>query len=70
MMTKGTEEDITRMEDKIVDYVQPLLKLKQNIKKLEDALLEKDIKTVEFVIEQNMIENILLRNWIRYDNHQ
>jgi len=58
------------MEDKIVDYVQPLLKLKQNIKKLEDALLEKDIKTVEFVIEQNMIENILLRNWIRYDNHQ
>jgi hypothetical protein len=57
------------MEDKIVDYVQPLLKLKQNIKKLEDALLEKDIKTVEFVIEQNMIENILLRNWIRYDNH-
>jgi hypothetical protein len=64
------EEDITHMEDKIVDYVQPLLKLKQNIKKLEDALLEKDIKTVEFVIEQNMIENILLRNWIRYDNHQ
>ena len=62
-------KDITHMEDKIVDYVQPLLKLKQNIKKLEDALLEKDIKTVEFVIEQNMIENILLRNWIRYDNH-
>ena len=70
MMTKEIEEDITHMEDKIVDYVQPLLKLKQNIKKLEDALLKKDIKTVEFVIEQNMIENILLRNWIRYDNHQ
>jgi hypothetical protein len=69
-MTKEIEEDITHMEDKIVDYVQPLLKLKQNIKKLEDALLKKDIKTVEFVIEQNMIENILLRNWIRYDNHQ
>ena len=70
MMTKEIEEDITHMEDKIVDYVQPLLKLKQNIKKLEDGLLKKDIKTVEFVIEQNMIENILLRNWIRYDNHQ
>lgn len=70
MMTKEIEEDITHMEDKIVDYVQPLLKLKQNIKKLEDALLKKDIKTVEFVIEQNMIENIFLRNWIRYDNHQ
>jgi len=70
MMTKEIEEDITHMEDKIVDYVQPLLKLKQNIKKLEDALLEKDIKTVEFVIEQNMIENILLRNWIRHDNYQ
>jgi hypothetical protein len=69
-MTKEIEEDITHMEDKIVDYVQPLLKLKQNIKKLEDALLEKDIKTVEFVIEQNMIENILLRNWIRHDNYQ
>jgi len=69
-MTKEIEEDITHMEDKIVDYVQPLLKLKQNIKKLEDALLKKDIKTVEFVIEQNMIENIFLRNWIRYDNHQ
>jgi hypothetical protein len=58
------------MEDKIIDYIQPLLKLKQNIKKLEDALLKKDNKTAEDVVEQNMIENILLRNWIRYDNHK
>lgn len=57
-------------EDKIIDYVQPLLKLKQNIKKLEDALTKKDNKTAEDVIEQNMVESILLRNWIRYDNHQ
>lgn len=64
------EKDITHMEDKIIDYIQPLLKLKQNIKKLEDALLKKDNKTAEDVVEQNMIENILLRNWIRYDNHK
>ena len=64
------EKDITHMEDKVIDYVQPLLKLKQNIKKLEDALLKKDNKTAENVVEQNMIENILLRNWIRYDNHK
>lgn len=69
-MTKEPGEDTTHMEDKIIDYVEPLLKLKQNIKKLEDALLKKDVKTVEYVIEQNMIENILLRNWIRYDNNQ
>ena len=64
------EKDMAHMEDKIIDYIQPLLKLKQNIKKLEDALLKKDNKTAEDVVEQNMIENILLRNWIRYDNHK
>ena len=54
------------MEDKIIDYAQPLLAIKQNIKMLENALLKKRHAEAEAIINSNVVEHIIMRTWIKH----
>ena len=58
------------MEDKIIDYAQPLLAIKQNIKRLENALLKNNHAEAEAIVNSNVVEHIIMRTWIKHENHQ
>ena len=58
------------MEDRIVDYSQPLLAIKQNIKRLENALLKNNRAEAEAILNSNVVEHIIMRTWIKHENYQ
>lgn len=54
------------MEDKMIDYAQPLLEIKHNIKRLENALLKRDYKNAEAIVNDSIVEHLLLRTWTKH----
>lgn len=58
------------MEDKMIDYSEKLLSLDRMHKQVHSLLLKRKVKDSITVVDDMIIDLILLKNWLRNDNHK
>ena len=58
------------MEDKMIDYSEKLLSVNKKHKQVHELLLKRKVKDSINVVDDMIIDLILLKNWLRHDNHK
>ena len=70
MTTTEIERGIIHMEDGMIDYSEKLLSVDKKHKKVHELLLKRNVIDSINVVEDMIIDLILLKNWLRNDNHK
>ena len=70
MTTTEIERGIIHMEDSMIDYSEKLLSVDKKHKKVHELLLKRNVIDSINVVEDMIIDLILLKNWLRNDNHK
>ena len=64
------ERGIIHMEDSMIDYSEKLLSVDKKHKKVHELLLKRNVIDSINVVDDMIIDLILLKNWLRNDNHK
>ena len=70
MTTTEIERGIIHMEDGMIDYSEKLLSVDKKHKKVHELLLKRNVIDSINVVDDMIIDLILLKNWLRNDNHK
>ena len=70
MTTTEIERGIIHMEDSMIDYSEKLLSVDKKHKKVHELLLKRNVIDSINVVDDMIIDLILLKNWLRNDNHK
>lgn len=58
------------MENSMIDYSEKLLSVDKKNKKVHELLLKRNVIDSINVVDDMIIDLILLKNWLRNDNHK